>query len=127
MSNIGYASINVPTTKQRRRAKIIGSTRATAQIKMKKTFKQHLRDWLFDHDSNADEYNQNFVRVDEENRLESNGMRFQLYRATGGYVIEVRSYDEHKDRTNTSMYVITDDRDLGEELGKIVTMECLKR
>jgi len=125
MSNIGYASVKISTAKKQR-ARIIGSTRATAQIKMKKTFKERIRDWLFDHDSNADDH-ANFVSVDEEARLESNGMRFQLYRATGGYVIEVRSYDEHKDCTITSMYVITDDNDLGEELGKIVTMECLKR
>ena len=125
MSNIGYASVKISTAK-RQRAKIIGSTRATAQMKMKKTFKERIRDWLFDHESSASDH-ANFVSVDEEARLESNGMRFQLYRATGGYVIEVRSYDEHKDRTITGMYVITDDNDLGEELGKIVTMECLKR
>jgi hypothetical protein len=125
MSNIGYASVGASTAKQRR-AKIIGSTRGTTQMKIKKTFKERIRDWLFDHDPSADDH-VNFIRDDEEARLESNGMRFQLYRATGGYVIEVRSYDEHKDRTITGMYVITDDNNLGEELGKIVTMECLKR
>ena len=125
MSNIGYASVKISTAK--RRARLIGSTRAVPQMKMKRTFKERIRDWLFDHNTSADDHAQNFVSVDEEARLESNGMRFQLYRATGGYVIEVRSYDEHKDRTITGMYVITDDNDLGEELGKIVTMECLKR
>ena len=123
MSNIGYATA-------RSTPKIRGRSRVRIEpAKMKKTFKQRLRDWLFDHDSSADDHEKNIVyAVDEEHQgLESNGMRFQLYRATGGYVIEVRSYDEHKDRTITGMYVITDDNDLGEELGKIVTMECLKR
>ena len=122
MSNIGYATIRSSPKISRGRSKV-----RMRPPKMKKTLKQRFRDWLFENDSLENDHEQTFVGVDEENRLESNGMRFQLYRATGGYVIEVRSYDEHKDRTMTGMYVITDDKDLGEELGKIVTMECLKR
>jgi hypothetical protein len=54
-------------------------------------------------------------------------MRLQIYRASGGYVIETRSYDHHKDRNINSMHVITEDQDLGDALGKIVMMEALKR
>jgi hypothetical protein len=54
-------------------------------------------------------------------------MRMQIYKASGGYVVETRSYDSHKDRNNNSMHVVTEDQDLGDALGKIVMMEALKR
>ena len=102
----------------------LNRVRPVKEKMMKLTLKERFRNWLFDH--NNEDHAQ--VYVDESvTSLESNGMRFQLYRATGGYVVEVRSYDENKDRNFNSMYVITDDNDLGAELGKIVTMECLKR
>jgi hypothetical protein len=55
------------------------------------------------------------------------GIRFQVYKATGGTVIETSFYDRHKDRHNNSLHVITDDQDLGKEIGKIITMETLKQ
>lgn len=59
-------------------------------------------------------------------RLESGGLNFTVYRANGGYIIEHRLYDRKTDRTNTSLHIITDDRDLGEELGKIIIYENLR-
>jgi hypothetical protein len=35
-------------------------------------------------------------------------------------------YDRHKDRHHNGLYVITDDKDLGTELNKIITMENLR-
>lgn len=60
------------------------------------------------------------------NRLDSNGMNFTVYRASGGHVIETRTYDKHKDRNNMNLHIVTDDKDLGEELGKIITYEHLR-
>ena len=37
-----------------------------------------------------------------------NGMHFTVYPATGGKVIETRTYDPRTDRQNTELYVITD-------------------
>jgi 3-methyladenine DNA glycosylase Mpg len=54
-------------------------------------------------------------------------MRLQIYRASGGYVVETKAYDHHKDRNFHTMHVITEDQDLGDALGKIVMMEALKR
>jgi hypothetical protein len=88
---------------------------------MKLTFKQRLRNWLLDDGSEA---NQDIYV--EEDKLHSMGMRLQIYRASGGYVVETRSYDERKDENHNSMYVITDDKDLGNELGKIITMESMR-
>jgi hypothetical protein len=53
-------------------------------------------------------------------------IRFNIYHANGGRVVEVSSYDLHKDRHKKSLYVITSDQDFGREIDKIVTMEALK-
>jgi len=57
----------------------------------------------------------------------SNGMNFIVHAATGGKVIQVSVYDPRTDRHNTSLYVITDKEDLGEELAQIITKESLCR
>lgn len=62
----------------------------------------------------------------DDTRLSSQGMNFTVYRANGGHVIEHRVYDRKTDRNNNSLHVITDDKDLGEEIGKIITFENLR-
>ena len=57
----------------------------------------------------------------------SNGMNFTVHTATGGKVIQVSVYDPRTDHHNTSLYVITDKEDLGEELAQIITKESLCR
>lgn len=90
---------------------------------MKLTWKQRFRNWL--NDSDSDMIDQPMAI--EADRLSSEGMRMQIYKASGGYVVETRSYDNHKDRHLNSMHVITEQQDLGDALGKIVMMEALKR
>lgn len=60
------------------------------------------------------------------NTIDSNGFNLRVYKASGGTVIETNVYDRVKDRHHTGLYVITDDKDLGEELNKIITMENLR-
>ena len=55
------------------------------------------------------------------------GIRFQVYKANGGIVVETSTYDRHKDRSYNGLYIITDGKDLGQELAKIITMETLKQ
>jgi len=120
----GYA---VASTRKSRRMNSIGQSkvkRARQYIEerpMKLTLKQRIRNWLLDDGSVPDQD----IYV-EEDKLHSMGMRLQIYRASGGYVVETRSYDERKDENHNSMYVITDDKDLGNELGKIITMESMR-
>lgn len=66
------------------------------------------------------------VQTISGSRMDSNGMNFTVYRASGGHVIETRAYDRHKDRNNHGLHIITDDKDLGEEIGKIITYENLR-
>jgi hypothetical protein len=60
-------------------------------------------------------------------RIDSDrGIRFNVYKATGGTIIETSFYDRQRDRHHSSLHVITEDKDIGKELGKIITMESLK-
>ena len=51
---------------------------------------------------------------------------FQIYFAQGGRVIQTRRYDSAKDRSHISLYIVTQDQDLGQEIDKIITMEALR-
>ena len=112
---IGYAN-------QAKASAIRPARRIRKEKKMKLSLKQRFRNWL-----NSDDYEQDVPQSVEVDRLASEGMRMQIYRASGGYVVETRSYDSHKDRNHSTMHVITEDQDLGDLLGKIVMMEALKR
>jgi hypothetical protein len=102
------------------------SRKAIKKVKtMKLTFRQRFLNWLFEEKAEADDYSNHSVSVDES-KLHSEGMRLQIYSASGGFVIETRKYDRRKDENITSMYVITEEMDLGNEIGKILTMESLK-
>lgn len=89
----------------------------------KLTLKQRFRNWLNDSDE-ADQY-VNIPQI-EESRLQSDGIRLQIYKASGGYVVETRGYDSKTDRNRCNMHVINDEQDLGDALGKIVMMEALR-
>ena len=58
--------------------------------------------------------------------VEAQGMNFSVYKANGGHIVEYREYDRKTDRSNNKLHIITDDKDLGEELGKIITFESLR-
>jgi hypothetical protein len=130
MSSGGYAVASTPkrnraiprmsSSSSVKRARQIQSTKVK---KMKLTLKQRIRNWLMNDDDEAVEY---VSSTCERDSLASEGMRFQLYKAAGGFVIETRKYDERKDEHHCKMYVITEEQDLGAELGKIITMESLR-
>jgi hypothetical protein len=117
MSTLGYATAKSAYTPVRR---IRGTKRKEL---MKLTLKQRLFNWLSDRDS---EISFDPHEAPMADTLSSNGIRFNLYKAHGGFVVETRFYDERNDRNTNKMYVITEDKDLGEELGKIITMESLR-
>jgi hypothetical protein len=95
-----------------------------------KWFKQIVTRWVRE---DWDNVRNELVAVKSSNRLGSNrsvdadgGFRINVYRARGGTVIETSLYDHVKDRDHRGLFVVTDDKDLGEELGKIITMENLR-
>ena len=130
MSTIGqYASTAKSINRLQRSMKMSSSTaRSTRQYveekPMKLTFKQKLRKWLMD---DSDEYGDNIISVDSEGpNIQSQGFRLNVYSASGGTIVETTKYDSKKDEHRHSLHVITDDKELGEELAKIITMESLR-
>jgi len=121
----GYAVASQATISKPRGLNKIKRARYTVEEKkpMKLTLKQRFRNWLLDADA-PDEMPQDIYV--EEDKLSSEGMRLQIYKASGGYVVETRGYDRKMDRNNYTMHVIKEEEDLGERLGKIVMMEALR-
>lgn len=66
------------------------------------------------------------VAEDCEPRISSTGIRFEVYRANGGTVIETRRADRRTGDSVFELHVIAGDQDIGAEIGKIITMEALK-
>jgi hypothetical protein len=95
----------------------------TEEITMKLTFKQRLRNWLM---NDGDDYGTT-ITIDEGGPdLQSQGFRLNIYGASGGTIIETTKYDRKQDENRHSLHVVTDDKDLGEALSKIITMEQLR-
>ena len=59
-------------------------------------------------------------------RISASGIRFEVYRANGGTVIETRRNDRRTGDSVYELHVVASDQDIGEEIGKIITMEALK-
>jgi hypothetical protein len=116
----GYYGTTITSAKQRR---TVRPARRIRKEQMKLSLKQRIRNWLMNDDSDLAEV---CVQDIEPAHLDSEGMRLQIYKASGGYVIETRSYDQRTDRHSNSMHVITEDEDLGERIGKIIMMEALR-
>ena len=122
----GYAT----ATASSYRRGIVGSKqikRARSYVEekpMKLTFKQRIRNWLM---NDEEDYSNQLISVDSEGpNIQSQGFRLNVYSASGGTIIETTKYDRQKDDHRHSLHVVTDDKELGEELAKIITMESLR-
>jgi hypothetical protein len=49
-----------------------------------------------------------------------------VYRANGGTVIETRRPDRRTGDNIYELHVVAGDQDIGQEIGRIITMEALK-
>ncbi len=94
-----------------------------ASIK-KLSLRERIGNWLLRKSDNDSVYHEESIQADTT--INSDGMRFNLYKASGGFVIETRMYDDRTDRHTNKLHIITDDQDLGEQIGKIITMESLR-
>ena len=130
MGTSPYASTAKSIHRLQRSIKTLNNTvrpvRYTVEEKpMKLTFKQRIRKWLMD-DTDELEYG-NAISVDSDGpNIQSQGFRLNIYSASGGTIIETTKYDRQKDDHKHSLHVVTDDKELGEELAKIITMESLR-
>ena len=130
MSTIGqYASTAKSINRLQRSMKMSSSTaRSIRQYveekPMKLTFKQRIRNWLMNED---EDYSDQAISIDSEGpNIQSQGFRLNVYSASGGTIVETTKYDSKKDEHRHSLHVVTDNKELGEELAKIITMESLR-
>lgn len=65
------------------------------------------------------------TRYDHE--VDSNAdLHFRMNRAENGYVMSVRQIDRKTDRNTHTLYLISDEEDLGQSIAQIITVESLK-
>jgi len=100
---------------------------------MIRKFRYWLRNWInsvedgeVENAKRATALSRGSVLVRGDEGLEGHPMRLNVYRASGGIVIEARTYDPQRDRHHNSLHVITHDQDLATSLDKIITMESLR-
>jgi len=53
-------------------------------------------------------------------------MRFKVYSAIGGRIVEFSRHDRRTDRHEHTLYIINNDEDFGQRIAKIATLENLK-
>ena len=91
-----------------------------------------IRRWLNDHESMDDAFvnskrgRNSIVSTRDSHELDGEPIRFNIFRANGGTVVQTHMYDRQKDRSFQQLHIVGHDQDLGESLGKIVTMESLR-
>jgi len=124
--NGGYATAS--TQRSRRIPRITGANqinraRPIQTTIMKLSIRERIRNWLLKDVDDAElVYADDCKNVD----LHSQGFRLQVYSASGGTIVETTKYDRKSDENRHSLHVVTEDKDLGEELSKIITMEQLR-
>lgn len=63
----------------------------------------------------------------EEDSSWNDGLRINVKKMIGGFVVSFRIYDRKTDRTDDRNYIITDEQDFNSELGKMITMESMRQ
>lgn len=54
------------------------------------------------------------------------GLNMNVFKAIGGRIVSFSHYDRKTDRSNRTVYIITDEQDFERELSKIITMESMR-
>ena len=126
----GYAVASTQKVPRRKPRLISGSqiNRARNYVEdkpMKLTLKQRIRNWLMN-DNDNEPYGLAIASDSEGPNIQSQGFRLHVYNASGGTIVETTKYDRKNDENRHSLHVVTDDKELGEELAKIITMESLR-
>ena len=63
----------------------------------------------------------------EETVSWGDGLRMNVRKIIGGYVVSFRIYDRRSDRSDERHYMITDEQDFNAELGKMITLESMRQ
>ena len=63
----------------------------------------------------------------EESSDWGDGLRINIKKVIGGYVISFRTYDRVRDRSDERHHIITDEQDFNAELAKMITLESMRQ
>jgi len=66
------------------------------------------------------------VAIDRGHAEGADRISFELSSAVGGRILNVRRYDERKDRHDSQTYVIPSGEDVGSRVAKILNLELIK-
>ena len=88
--------------------------------------KKKLRNWINNDDDCISISLDDYPTVRTIDEPDGECIRFKVFRASGGTVVQTDQYDRKTDRQHTSLHVIVDGQDLGKELGRIITFESLR-
>lgn len=91
--------------------------------KTRMSFKQKLRDWLYDDTNEAPPR----IERDENDLREEQSINFSIIPAAGGRIVQVRVYDHRKDHNVTKLHIITPEENLADSLAQILQIEQLSR
>jgi hypothetical protein len=58
--------------------------------------------------------------------VDIDGMHFNVMKANGGVIVQLRTYDRKIDRNNYTTHIITDNEDVADRIGQIVSLEMLR-
>ena len=100
----------------------IRSRQYIEETPMKLSLREKIRNWLLKDDERELVYAEDC----DGPEIQSQGFRLNIYGASGGTIVETTKYDRKQDENRHSLHVVTEDKDLGEELAKIITIEQLR-
>ena len=68
------------------------------------------------------------ISDDDESSIDlPDPIRFKVQQVSGGTLVETRWYDHKKDESRVKLHIVTQEENLAESIGKIVTMELLQK
>jgi len=119
-----------PSTQKQRMNKIYGTPQVVParkyQSKGPNMFKRMIKGLVTWSMNDRHEEDMKIAHDREEFRISATGIRFEVYRANGGTVVETRRNDRRTGDSIYELHVVAGDQDIGEEIGKIITLESLK-
>lgn len=100
-----------------------------------KWLKKRLYKWIISYQNDDDESSYEITEtkshriksVSDSNHVDAEPiLSFRIYTAQNGKIIEFSKYDQVKDRSERSIYIINKDDDISEKVGKCISLELLR-
>ena len=86
--------------------------------------------WAWDYSYELTDPHNRLIEIsdDEESSIDlPDPIRFKVQQVSGGTLVETRWYDYKKDENRVKLHIVTQEENLAESIGKIVTMELLQK